>query len=54
MHFRIAHDSASVTTIASECVPVSDSVSSVMMGDYQIETCPVDDLDVLVRIRQWP
>lgn len=22
----------------------------VMMGDYQIGTCPVDELDVLVRV----
>lgn len=54
VHFRNVTDSMSVTTIASECVPVRGRASSVMMGDYQIEMCPVDDLDVLVRIRQWP
>lgn len=47
-------DNMAVTTITSECVPVSGSASSGMTGVYQIETCPVDDLDVLVRIRQWP
>lgn len=38
----------------NKCAPVSGRASSAMTGDYQIETCPVDDLDVLVRIRQWP
>lgn len=47
VHFRI-------TTTASKSVPVSGHASSAVIGDYQIETCPVDDMDVLVGIRQWP